>query len=211
LIHHLLPHTNGADWLKVNQFFAEQLAYIADKLSRVQEGDRTLLDNSMVLYCSSMMTGNHENTQLPVVLVGRGGGGRSGPAASSTIRAGRTARCAVCTCRCSTRPAFISIALATRTSGWRKSERLFSIARSLEPAHQLRRHATQHGPVALLTLRLQHAANWQELLDPVVRRRSPPGGSRLPERAVGAAAAVAANSGRKLRRLGRPPDPAGYF
>ena len=33
-----------------------------------------LLDNSMVLFCSSMMTGNHNNDQLPVVLVGRGGG-----------------------------------------------------------------------------------------------------------------------------------------
>ena len=30
----------------------------------------------MILYCSSMMTGNHENNQLPVVLVGRGGGGQ---------------------------------------------------------------------------------------------------------------------------------------
>ena len=28
----------------------------------------------MILYLSSMMTGNHENNQLPVVMVGRGGG-----------------------------------------------------------------------------------------------------------------------------------------
>ncbi|MBA4188040.1 MAG: hypothetical protein C0467_08475 [Planctomycetaceae bacterium] len=74
MIHHLLSHTDGADWLKVNQFFAQQLAYIAGKLDAVQEGDRTLLDNSMILYCSSMMTGNHNNDQLPVVMVGRGGG-----------------------------------------------------------------------------------------------------------------------------------------
>ena len=44
------------------------------KLDKVQEGERTLLDNSMILYCSSMMTGNHDNNQLPVVLLGRGGG-----------------------------------------------------------------------------------------------------------------------------------------
>jgi hypothetical protein len=74
MIHHLLSHTDGADWLKVNRFFAQQLAYIAEKLDAVKEGDRTLLDNSMILYCSSMMTGNHENNQLPVVMVGRGGG-----------------------------------------------------------------------------------------------------------------------------------------
>jgi len=74
MIHHLLSHTNGADWLKVNQFFTKQVAYIADKLDKVQEGDRTLLDNSMILYLSSMMTGNHDNQQLPVVMLGQGGG-----------------------------------------------------------------------------------------------------------------------------------------
>jgi hypothetical protein len=74
MIHHLLSHTDGDDWLKVNRFFTEQLAYIARKLDEVQEGERTLLDNSMILYCSSMMTGGHNNDQLPVVLIGRGGG-----------------------------------------------------------------------------------------------------------------------------------------
>lgn len=74
MIHHLLSHTDGADWLKVNQFFTQQLAYIAEKLDAVQEGERTLLDNSLIMFCSSMMTGNHNNDQLPVVLLGRGGG-----------------------------------------------------------------------------------------------------------------------------------------
>ncbi|MEZ6055435.1 MAG: DUF1552 domain-containing protein [Planctomycetaceae bacterium] len=74
MIHHLLSHTNNGDWLKVNQFFVEQLAYIAKQLDAVQEGERTLLDNSMILFLSSMMTGNHNNDQLPVVLLGKGGG-----------------------------------------------------------------------------------------------------------------------------------------
>jgi hypothetical protein len=74
MIHHLLSHSDTADWLKVNQFFASQLAYIAQKLDGVQEGERTLLDNSMLLFLSSMMTGNHNNDQLPVVMLGRGGG-----------------------------------------------------------------------------------------------------------------------------------------
>lgn len=74
MIHHLLSHTDTPDWLKVNQFFVEQLAYIAGKLDAIQEGERTALDNSMVMMCSSMMTGNHDNDQLPVVMVGRGGG-----------------------------------------------------------------------------------------------------------------------------------------
>lgn len=74
MIHHLLSHTDGADWLKVNQFFVEQLAYIATKLDAVKEGERSLLDNSMIMMCSSMMTGNHNNDQLPVVVLGQGGG-----------------------------------------------------------------------------------------------------------------------------------------
>ena len=74
MIHHLLSHSDTADWLKVNQFFLEQLAYIARKLDGIQEGPRTLLDNSMLLYCSSMMSGNHNADQLPVVLLGGGGG-----------------------------------------------------------------------------------------------------------------------------------------
>ena len=74
MIHHLLSHTDNADWLKVNQFFMTQMAYIAAKLDAVKEGDRTLLDNSMILYCSSMMSGAHNNDQLPVVMLGSGGG-----------------------------------------------------------------------------------------------------------------------------------------
>jgi hypothetical protein len=74
MIHHLLSHSDTADWLKVNQFFVEQLAYISGKLQAIQEGDRTLLDNSMLMLCSSMMTGGHNNDELPVVVIGRGGG-----------------------------------------------------------------------------------------------------------------------------------------
>ena len=74
MIHHLLSHSDTADWLKVNQFFLEQVAYIARKLEAIQEGPRTLLDNSMLLFCSSMLTGSHNASQLPVVLIGGAGG-----------------------------------------------------------------------------------------------------------------------------------------
>jgi hypothetical protein len=74
MIHHLLSHSDTADWLKVNQFFIEQLAYVAKKLDGIQEGERTALDNSMIMYCSSMLTGGHDATKLPVVLVGGAGG-----------------------------------------------------------------------------------------------------------------------------------------
>ena len=74
MIHHLLSHSDTADWLKVNQFFLEQVAYIARKLEAIQEGERTTLDNTMLLFCSSMLTGSHDASQLPVVLLGGAGG-----------------------------------------------------------------------------------------------------------------------------------------
>ncbi len=74
MIHHLLSHQESDDWLKVNRFFIEQFAYIAARLDAIQEGERTLLDNSMILYCSSMLTGSHDATKLPVAILGRGGG-----------------------------------------------------------------------------------------------------------------------------------------
>src|SRR5688572_19695560 len=74
MIHHLLSHNDTPDWLKVNQYFLEQVAYIARKMDGIQEGERTLLDNSILLFCSSMLTGSHDATQLPAILLGGGGG-----------------------------------------------------------------------------------------------------------------------------------------
>lgn len=74
MIHHLLSHSDTDDWLKVNQFFLEQMAYIARRLDAIDEGNGTALDNSMLMLCSSMMTGHHDATKLPVVMVGGGGG-----------------------------------------------------------------------------------------------------------------------------------------
>jgi hypothetical protein len=79
MIHHLLSHSDGEDYLKVNQLFMEQLAYIARKLDAIQEGPRTLLDNTMLMHCSSMMAGaKHDNDQLPVIVLGGAGGRLAG-------------------------------------------------------------------------------------------------------------------------------------
>ena len=72
--HHELSHKDDTAWLRVNQFFVEQLAYIAQKLEMIQEGESTALDNSMLLFCSSMLTGRHQANQLPVILLGGAGG-----------------------------------------------------------------------------------------------------------------------------------------
>ena len=76
--HHELSHSDrgkmSPDWLKVNQFFLEQFAYIARRLDAIQESERTALDNSVLMYMSSMQTGGHDATNLPCVIVGGGGG-----------------------------------------------------------------------------------------------------------------------------------------
>jgi hypothetical protein len=79
MIHHLLSHSDGEDWLKVNQFFVEQMAYLARRLRETQEGEGSVLDNTVIMLCSSMMAGaRHDNDQLPVALLGGGGGRLAG-------------------------------------------------------------------------------------------------------------------------------------
>lgn len=73
MIHHLLSHSDGDDWLRVNQFFMEQLAYLATKLETIREGEHSLLDSTMLMHCSSMMAGaKHNNDELPIIALGGG-------------------------------------------------------------------------------------------------------------------------------------------
>jgi hypothetical protein len=45
------------------------------KMDQTDEGERSLLDNSMILFCSSLWDGNaHDSRQLPILLAGGGGG-----------------------------------------------------------------------------------------------------------------------------------------
>ena len=79
--HHNLSHhlNNPATLEKIGQidrFYTEQLAYFLAKLRDTKEKDgRSILDNSMILYCSGLSDGNrHAHDNLPVVLAGRAGG-----------------------------------------------------------------------------------------------------------------------------------------
>jgi len=72
-------HANNPQKLDMYQRTNEHLVSLwADALTKMhntKEGERSLLENSMVLLCSSLMDGNsHDSTKLPVVLAGRGGG-----------------------------------------------------------------------------------------------------------------------------------------
>lgn len=81
--HELSHHDNKAEKLdayeKINRWHIEQYAYFIDKLRSIREGDKTLLDNSLVLFGSSIRDGNkHDPRNLPLVLAGHGGGVKGG-------------------------------------------------------------------------------------------------------------------------------------
>jgi hypothetical protein len=78
--HHSLSHHSGdpakvAAIQKIDQFHMAQLAYFVERLKSVKEGDRTLLDNTLLVCGSGIGDGNrHNHENLPIILAGRGGG-----------------------------------------------------------------------------------------------------------------------------------------
>ena len=78
--HHDLSH-HGGDKMKtakirrINRYYIEQVAYLLGRLKSVKEGDKTLLDQTMIVYGSGNSDGNrHNHDNLPVLLMGHGGG-----------------------------------------------------------------------------------------------------------------------------------------
>ena len=64
---------------KINQYHVEMVAYLADKLSKVEEADGTLLDHSLLLYGSNMGNPNqHLHYDVPHVLIGGNHGAMKG-------------------------------------------------------------------------------------------------------------------------------------
>ncbi len=61
---------------KINTFHIEQLAYLAGKLNDVKEDNgKTLLENTMLVYGSGIGDGDrHNHEDLPILLLGGGGG-----------------------------------------------------------------------------------------------------------------------------------------
>lgn len=59
----------------ITRWHVEQFAYLLTRLRAIKEGERTLLDNSMVVCGSSLSDGNkHDPNNLPILLGGAGGG-----------------------------------------------------------------------------------------------------------------------------------------
>ena len=78
-IHELSHHANDEHRLdmyqRVNQHQVKLWGEFLGKMQATNEGERTLLENSMIMLTSSLFDGNaHDSRQLPVVLAGGGGG-----------------------------------------------------------------------------------------------------------------------------------------
>ena len=79
-LHLDLTH-NGRDpareamYLKTNQFHVAQFGYLVKRLKEIEEGDQTLLDSALLLFCSNLFDGDkHQADRMPMVLAGGGGG-----------------------------------------------------------------------------------------------------------------------------------------
>jgi hypothetical protein len=76
LAHHPASHEDNSDaYERVTRYYVGQLAYLAGRLAAMREGDTTVLDNSCLLFVSSMWSGTkHDSSKVPVLLVGGLGG-----------------------------------------------------------------------------------------------------------------------------------------
>jgi hypothetical protein len=84
--HHLTTHHGNdpkklEDVAKINVHHTEMFTYLVQKMKSINDGKGTLLDNSMLLYGSSLGDGDrHNHDDLPILLAGKGSG---------TIKTGR--------------------------------------------------------------------------------------------------------------------------
>ena len=75
LSHHGKSEHKQAQIAKINRFHMDRFAYLLERLSSTREGDRTLLDNSMIVYGSGISDGDrHNHDDLPILLAGSAGG-----------------------------------------------------------------------------------------------------------------------------------------
>lgn len=77
--HPLTHHRNQVELMdkvaRINLYHVEQFAKWVGRLKNTQDGDGSLVDNSMIVYGAGLADGNsHIHTDLPTVMVGRAGG-----------------------------------------------------------------------------------------------------------------------------------------
>ena len=76
--HPLTHHRNQAELMekvrRINEYHVQQFAGFVEKMKASKEGERSLLDNSMIVYGAGLSDGNaHLHEDLPTLILGRGG------------------------------------------------------------------------------------------------------------------------------------------
>ncbi|MGQ0734828.1 MAG: DUF1552 domain-containing protein [Acidobacteriota bacterium] len=73
--HHGEREERVAAFARINRYHISMLPHLLDKLKRTEDGDGTLLDNTLVLYGSPMGNSNvHNHKRCPLILAGHAGG-----------------------------------------------------------------------------------------------------------------------------------------
>lgn len=72
---HTMSHAGGKDYSLMNRFHVELYARFLKRLHELSEGESSVLENSCIMFCSSLMSGGaHDRRQMPVLLAGKLGG-----------------------------------------------------------------------------------------------------------------------------------------
>jgi hypothetical protein len=73
--HHAENPANILNYSKINTYHVKCLAYFAEKLKSIKDGDGTLLDHSLTLYGTNMGNSNqHLHFDVPHILLGNASG-----------------------------------------------------------------------------------------------------------------------------------------
>ena len=74
--HHSASHDDGsADFERVSRYYCSQLAYLAQRLEAMPEGEGSVLDNSCVMFINNMWSGSrHDSSKVPLLTAGGLGG-----------------------------------------------------------------------------------------------------------------------------------------
>lgn len=90
--HHSYSHSNaGKEYQAIVKCHVEQYAYLLDKLSKMREGEGSVLDNSCIMFVSEHWNA-HNGKQVPLVLAGGLGGALRTGRSLDYLRAGDSRR-----------------------------------------------------------------------------------------------------------------------
>jgi len=77
--HHGEDEQRITQFYQINKYHVSMVPYFMEKLSKIQEGNGTLLDNTLIVYGSPMGDSNlHNHKRVPIFLAGHAGGAIKG-------------------------------------------------------------------------------------------------------------------------------------